>query len=1514
MTNTKRFILPISIAFLGLAALLLSVTTQQSLAANHLDDLNPNERYVSAVTLVNGDFETGDASGWTSHGSGGFSADSGSNAYALWGQFNGAENWSGILQTFSAAEGDTFCMDSQSYNRSADPMAGDNRMVMKIVFKDAGNNEVGSQEVDILTAASATDTWLDHDAIEATAPANTASVEAHILFGQDAANTAGAGHVDNITFEQAACPGYIAVIEDYENGGVEAHNGDPSDWEVFGDGGGGINTGDPYEGAHDFQTGWGGSAGTSFGGFWKDFANDAQIAPPANAEFSIWVYNKRSSTSDGYTLEITLREDIDGNGYTEGSYDDEVVYDHVFTSDGYNNSWVEVRAPLTDFVDNNATFGNGVFDGHLDQIVIGITDSQGNGGVNVEADFDYIIFEGDGPAVPLTPTLLVGFSDAIYNVVEGSSAEITVSLSITSTDPVTVTVNSIDRAAAAGSDYTAIDNHQIVIPAGELARTLTLDTIDNTAYELPEDLELALTNNDGVPFSRRTTSVIISDDDAPDPSVKSQIVDDFTANSLPFAEITEDGNTYGIGFVVWKGPGATSVAIETTTTADASIDPVPNADGTNEVLKLTSNVADWGGVTHAFENDAVDAWVSQDWSEYAGFCFWYYGTGTGTQVLFEINENRAPFDAGDPNANRGAEVWSYTHNDSVAGWQFVQIPFTALARKNINNGAPNDGWTGEAVHGWSIGSVQTADGEEVRYIDDFGLWGTAPIPPLSVNFGEIEYEVTEGDTLAVEITLNRVYTEGNVTVEYRTDESYATPDRDFVSVGGSVVIPSGTQSVTVDLVTIDDTKFEGTEALQLSLVSADNAELGFAKRTIVKIVNNDAEDTALLHDFEGWHPFEVGADLQATIVEVMTGTAQAIPGQGTYEQVLSVSPSPQARAVGASEMRTTFVEPQDWTTGITTSTSGISFWYYGNGSGEELKFEVMENASASTATLDPAQWVDVWSQEFDDAAGTLPDSNVWSYELGDGLLNDLHGWGNDELQHYTNSADNASMDGNGNLVITLQEMTNSGLHCHYGECTQSSARLISENKKVFKYGEIEAKIKVPDGPAGLWPAFWMLGTDIREVGWPNSGEIDIMEYVSKAPSSIFGTVHGPGHFGGNSHGSGNLNLGAPVSDDYHTFKVVWSPNKIEWHVDGNKYFEATPDTLAAFCTANGLTGCEWAYNHPFYVILNFAIGGNFGGAVDAGMTYPQEMLVDYIRVKGAPDSAERWEASFVDNTIGWKEYTIPFSAFSRSDAQQPGAPNDGFSLTEVNGYGVIVPQSNPPASRVAATNSSFMMDEIRIVTNVADDEYDGVDNETENGAPNNGDGNGDGILDSEQTGVSSLPNAADGNYVTVDADANSLHNVSASNPVTLPQAVGNLPYGALNFALDTTVGGSEIVTLTLHGADPDLIETVWKQASDGSWFQFMYSDTVGTGAVISGTTVILHLTDGAWGDIDGVANGRIVDPVAPGLAMRRMYFPVILNSAQMGRVPTTPNAAVAPLVAPTVYRDDASIEQTNGDN
>jgi beta-glucanase (GH16 family) len=265
--------------------------------------------------------------------------------------------------------------------------------------------------------------------------------------------------------------------------------------------------------------------------------------------------------------------------------------------------------------------------------------------------------------------------------------------------------------------------------------------------------------------------------------------------------------------------------------------------------------------------------------------------------------------------------------------------------------------------------------------------------------------------------------------------------------------------------------------------------------------------------------------------------------------------------------------------------------------GAVLATVVLLDAPAQGTTAAPAAIT--WADEFNGPAGTGPDPAKWKHDIGG------HGWGNNELQYYTNSTSNAAHDGQGNMVITARRENPGGYQCHYGTCQYTSARLLTADKFAQAYGRFEARIKVPRGQ-GLWPAFWMLGNDIGQVGWPNSGEIDVMENIGREPGNLYGTIHGPGYSGGGGLTSRyTLPNGQAFADAFHTFAVDWQPDSITWYVDGIQYGRKTPADLG---------GNRWVFDHPFFMILNLAVGGYWPGDPDASTPFPNTLVIDYVRV------------------------------------------------------------------------------------------------------------------------------------------------------------------------------------------------------------------------------------------------------------------------------------------------------------
>lgn len=220
-----------------------------------------------------------------------------------------------------------------------------------------------------------------------------------------------------------------------------------------------------------------------------------------------------------------------------------------------------------------------------------------------------------------------------------------------------------------------------------------------------------------------------------------------------------------------------------------------------------------------------------------------------------------------------------------------------------------------------------------------------------------------------------------------------------------------------------------------------------------------------------------------------------------------------------------------------------------------------------------------------------PNAGLWNYDIGRGQ----NGWGNNELQFYTDRAKNVTVK-DGNLVITADKESFSGAQ-------YTSARLVTKGKFEQAYGRFEARMQLPWGQ-GIWPAFWMLGADIDTNPWPGCGEIDIMEIRGQSPTILLGTVHGPGYSGGESISKSYTLKGDRFDTGFHIFGVEWGPEYINFYVDNVLYNQIKPENVPG----------EWVFNKPFFIVMNIAVGGNFVGSPNSETVFPQTMLVDYIRV------------------------------------------------------------------------------------------------------------------------------------------------------------------------------------------------------------------------------------------------------------------------------------------------------------
>ncbi|MBN1336810.1 MAG: glycoside hydrolase family 16 protein [Deltaproteobacteria bacterium] len=262
------------------------------------------------------------------------------------------------------------------------------------------------------------------------------------------------------------------------------------------------------------------------------------------------------------------------------------------------------------------------------------------------------------------------------------------------------------------------------------------------------------------------------------------------------------------------------------------------------------------------------------------------------------------------------------------------------------------------------------------------------------------------------------------------------------------------------------------------------------------------------------------------------------------------------------------------------------------------------------------EWSVVWEDDFEGSAGEAPNPDYWAYDVGG------DGWGNSQLEYDTDRTDNASLDGSGNLrIVALEE--------EYEGNAYTSARLNTLGLFEHGYGRYEARIKLPAGGKGIWPAFWLLGNNFPEVGWPWCGEVDIMEFRGSEPETVTGTLHGPGYSGALGIGSETTLDEGDFTEDFHDFAVEIDPGHIAWTVDGEQVQRISRADLPENAT--------WVFDmielendeDGFFIILNLAVGGHYDGDPDETTEFPAEMLVDWVRV------SERGYTRAVDEDDDW---------------------------------------------------------------------------------------------------------------------------------------------------------------------------------------------------------------------------------------------------------------------------------------
>lgn len=482
--------------------------------------------------------------------------------------------------------------------------------------------------------------------------------------------------------------------------------------------------------------------------------------------------------------------------------------------------------------------------------------------------------------------------------------------------------------------------------------------------------------------------------------------------------------------------------------------------------------------------------------------------------------------------------------------------------------------------------------------------------------------------------------------------------------------PSGSALTTSTLVADPSTTSSSTPSTVRPTTSSTTTVPESAPSSPTPGTDDVANETVqLLDDFEGYATgdrvpptwFNYGmAGGGVSVVGVSDQRARA--GQSGSNQMLAWGYD-ASRAPGYGGVGKEYGSPQNW-----TQYSGIKFWFYGSGEGGRLQVEIGEDkttdveryrapaftdnqagwrvvrvpfdsftpaswnptpgnevldlvsvenvviavnsgatiagvaiddvslyrvgSSSTTTTTIPQQgnWPPtqlVWSDEFN---GSGIDSSNWRYDIGG------WGWGNGEAQYYTSRPENARVEDGALIIEALRE--------DYQGSAYTSARLLSQNLREFQYGRIEARVKVPSG-SGTWPAFWMLGTGLGQPGrtWPNVGEIDILEYVGREPNTVIGALHGPGYSGGNAIDQWSYRS-SPIADDWHVVAVEWNYEGIKWFLDGSQFHSVLRTEVPG----------EWVFDQPFFIILNLAIGGTLGGAIDPALQFPLRYYVDYVRV------------------------------------------------------------------------------------------------------------------------------------------------------------------------------------------------------------------------------------------------------------------------------------------------------------
>lgn len=326
---------------------------------------------------------------------------------------------------------------------------------------------------------------------------------------------------------------------------------------------------------------------------------------------------------------------------------------------------------------------------------------------------------------------------------------------------------------------------------------------------------------------------------------------------------------------------------------------------------------------------------------------------------------------------------------------------------------------------------------------------------------------------------------------------------------------------------------------------------------------------------------------------VTEGFAKAVEDFAAASQTITFAPNETQKPIVVSITTDDIKEgDDDFKVVLTTPVNGILSKATGSGTIINDDSRVPFTNAGYDAQTSYTGYTLSWADEFNGTALNLAD---WTYENGDGCPN-LCGWGNNELQYYTERRDNLFFQ-DGKMIIEAKKENYSGK-------AYTSSKILTRGKKVFKYGRIDIRAKLPKGK-GIWPAFWLLPQDNVYGGWPKSGELDLMENIGHEPNKTYGTLHF-----GNGPGSTQLSRSYTLpsgsfNDQFHVFSIEWKQDQIKWLVDGNVY---STYTSADFGTNN------YPFNQNFFLIINMAVGGNWPGNPDATTYLPQWLIVDYIRV------------------------------------------------------------------------------------------------------------------------------------------------------------------------------------------------------------------------------------------------------------------------------------------------------------